>query len=85
MENDIYSRKYDYDDLKIAVVIADRFNCFNVSVDYETIANLTVTIRECWETAQKCGFLTEQEYAYIQHYANNYLDKYEDEIMEELK
>ena len=84
-EIDIYDLKYDYDDLKIAVCIADTFKDWNFCTDYEAIARLTAVIKCEWETNHIYGYLTGEEYAYIQKFATNYLDKNKNKIMEELK
>ena len=84
-EIDIYDLKYDYDDLKIAVCIADTFKDWNLCVDYEAIAGLVAHIKCEWEADHIYGYLTKEEYAYIQKFATNYLDKNKNKIMEELK
>ena len=84
-EIDIYDLEYDYDDLKIAVCIATSFKDWNFYVDYEDIAGLTAEIKCEWEAHRVWGCLTEEEYSYIQKFANNYLEKHKNEIMEELK
>lgn len=84
-EVDIYDLKYDYDDLKIAVCIAENFKDWNFNVDYEDIAGLTAQIKCEWEAHHMWGCLTQEEYAYIQKFANNYLQKHKNKIMEELR
>ena len=83
-EVDIYDLKYDYDDLKIAVCIADAFKDWKFCTDYEAIAGLTAVIKCEWEADYLWGCLTQEEGAYIQKFATNYLNKNKNKIMEEL-
>lgn len=84
-EIDIHDLKYDYDDLKIAVCIADKFRDWSFCVDYEDIAGLTAQIKCEWEMNHIYGCLTTEEYAYIQKFANRFLENHKNEIMEELR
>ena len=85
MELDIYSKKYDYDDLKIAVCVAEFLNNLKVSVDYEDIARITIAIKEKWYQLQSKGLLSEEEFAYIQKFAVDYLYENKIKIVEGLK
>ena len=82
---DIYSKEYDYDDLKIAICVAEYLNNVCVSADYEEIAKLTITIKNKWNELKTQGLLSKEEYAYIQRFAINYLHDNIIQIMEELK
>lgn len=84
-ELDVYNYKYDYDDIKIAIVIAETFKDWNVFCDYEDIAQLVIMIRDKWNEYQSHGWLQEEEYAYMQKWATNYLNENKTKIMEELK
>ena len=81
---DIYEEKYDYDDLKIAVCIADNLSEWKVVTSYEEIAGLTIKIRNMWKENQEKGLLTEEEFAYIQKFANRFIRENKYKIMEEL-
>lgn len=84
-ELDIYSKEYDYDDLKIAVCVAEFLSELKISADYEDIARITIVIKEKWQEFQKQGLLTEEEFAYIQKFAVDYLYENEMKIVEGLK
>lgn len=71
---DIYNRRYDYDDMKIAICIAD-FCKISPQLaeemeDFEDIISLAVDIKDKWQADTA---LTKDEYAHIQVYANRYL------------
>lgn len=83
-EIDIYDLKYDYDDLKIAVCIAEKFKEWEFRVDYEDIAGLTAKIKCEWESHCLWGCLTREERAYIQKFAMSFLETNKNKIMEEL-
>lgn len=82
MENTLLE-EYDYDDVKIAVVIAEAFKDWNIYCDFEEIALLVIKIKRKWQDSQKYGSLTKEEYVYIQKFARGYLNEHKDEIMEE--
>ena len=84
-EVDVYNHNYDYDEIKIAVVIAETFRIWNIICDYEHIALLTIMIKEKWKEWQPHGWLTEEEFAYVQKFAEHYLETYKNKIMEELE
>ena len=84
-ELDVYSRNYDYDDIKIAVVIAETFKDWCVICDYEYIATLIIKIKDKWKEYQPHGWLTEEEFAYMQKWAVNYLNENKNEIIGELR
>jgi hypothetical protein len=86
---EIYSKRYDYDDLKIAMVVQDYFkDCpieklqkFDFMVDYEDYVYLVNTIKEQWQ-AEKGKYENEEEadidgeeIGYIQVYAYRYLEE----------
>lgn len=81
----IYENDYDYDDIKVAVCIADRFKDWNLSADFEDIAQLVLLIKDNWCADRYEGCLTGEEFAYIQKYAYRFLDETKNKIMEELK
>lgn len=83
-EIDVYNYQYDYDDIKIAVVIAETFKDWNVFCDYEDVAQLVIMIKDKWKEYQPHGWLTEEEFAYMQKWAVNYLNENKVKIMEEL-
>lgn len=82
---DVYNYQYDYDDIKIAVVIAETFKDWNVFCDYEDVAQLVIMIKDKWKEYQPHGWLTEEEFAYMQKWAINYLNENKVKIMEELR
>lgn len=82
---DIYDNKYNYDDIKIAVVIAETFKDWNVYCDYEDIAQLVIMIRNKWKEYHLHGYLVEEEFAYMQKWATNYLNENKTKLMEELR
>ena len=73
MENDIYSRQYDYDDLKIAVCVSDYTTPFS-NIDFEDIAKLTIMIKNDYlKSLNDLGF---EQRGYVQKFANDWLDEY---------
>lgn len=77
---DIYSKTYDYEDMKLAVVVQDFFSthpqCKSpIPQDYEDIIYLTQDIKDNWLYEKRQGTLTEEEYAYIQTYAYKFLEE----------
>jgi hypothetical protein len=80
---DIYLKQYDYDEIKIAVVIAETFKDWKIVCDYEDIALLVITIREKWKEYQPLGYLTEEEFAYMQKWATSYLNENKEKIIKE--
>ena len=83
---DIYNRKYDYDDMKIAVCIGEFCNdnqCnrnLTATEDFDTIEDiieLAVEIKESWQREYDNHTLSQSEIGYIQEYAFRYLkEKY---------
>ena len=82
---DIYDRKYDYDDMKIAICIKDFYNYFEEKLkeyyeeflDFEDLITLAVEIKNNWQIDFDNGALTQNEIGYIQEYAFRYLkEKY---------
>ena len=73
---DIYEHLFDYDDLKIAIVVAECLNEKEADYTYEDIADLVIKIRKSWENEQKSLSLTKEEIGYIQAYAWKYMNKY---------
>lgn len=82
---DIYSKEYDYEDLKIAICVVEYLNNVCLSADYEDIVRITITIKDKWKELEAQGLLTEEEYAYIQRFAINYLHDNIIQIMESLR
>lgn len=76
MEN-IYSKKYDYDDIKIAACCVDFIH--NVKSlnypDYEELAQLVVFIKKSYNKNLKRKTLSFEEEGYIQKYAYNFLNQ----------
>lgn len=81
---DVYSYIYDYDDLKIAICVADYLNEWKVVTSYEEIVSLVIIIKNKWKEEQQLNLLTEEEFAYIQKFARRYIAENKIEIMEEL-
>lgn len=81
---DVYTKDYDYEDVKVAICVAEFVSERTLYFDFETVIKIAIRIREEWEKQQETGLLTEEEYAYIQAFAVNYLNANKDEIMEEL-
>ena len=82
---DIYNKKYDYDDMKIAICIKDFYNYFEEKLkeyyeeflDFEDLITLAVEIKNNWQIDYDNGALTQNEIGYIQEYAFRYLkEKY---------
>lgn len=83
---DIYNKKYDYDDMKIAICIGKFYNenqCnrnLTETEDFDTfedIITLAVEIKNNWQIDYDNGALTQNEIGYIQEYAFRYLkEKY---------
>ena len=74
----IYSRAYDYDDMKIALCIQDFLDNDNPDMqinfqDFEDIIELAIRIRKNYDKCNKEGTLTKEEQGYIQQFAYNYL------------
>lgn len=82
---DVYSYKYDYDDIKVAVVIAEMLKDWNRFCDYEDVAKLIIIIKDSWKELHSKGLLLEEEFAYMQKFAVNYMNEHKKQIMEELQ
>lgn len=72
--------KYDYEDMKLAIVVQDFFSthpqCKSaIPQDYEDIIYLTQDIKDNWLHEKGQRTLTEEEYAYIQTYAYRFLEE----------
>lgn len=74
---DVYSKHYDYEDLKIALVIHEKLSRIDAGCDYEDIARLTIAIKNAWKEQHKKRLLSREEYVYIQAFASRYLDELE--------
>lgn len=72
---DVYSKKYDYEDLKIAICVFERIEQFKQNWDYEDIARMTIQVKKAWKLRNKLKQLTQDEYAYIQIFAHRFLDE----------
>lgn len=72
----VYDRLFDYEDLKVAIVVSDYLKDKDNHFTYEDIASLVVKIRKSWENEQKSLSLTQEEIGYIQAYAWKYMTKY---------
>lgn len=73
---EIYERVFDYDDMKIAMLVQEFYAEYkSIMIDkeyenYEDLVNLCIEIRSAWEDSNE---LSEEEKAYIQCYAIRYL------------
>lgn len=77
---EIYEKTYDYEDMKLAIVVQDFFSthpqCKSpILQDYEDIIYLTQDIKDNWIHEKGQGTLTEEEYAHIQTYAYRFLEE----------
>ena len=72
----VYDRLFDYEDLKVAIVVSDYLKDKDNDFTYENIAEIVVKIRKSWENEQKSLSLTQEEIGYIQAYAWKYMTKY---------
>ena len=72
---DIYTKRYDYEDIKVAIVVAERLDKINAHWDYEDIVRYAIHIKNEWKKQEKQGKLSTEEYCYIQAFANRYLDE----------
>ena len=72
----IYNYVYDYEDIKLAIIISNfiRENDSETFYNYEDIANLVIKIRRAWDDTP-LEEMTEEENAYIQIFAQHYLEK----------
>lgn len=81
----IYDYEYDYDDIKIAVCVANRLSDWNLYADFEYIAQLVIFIKDNWCADEHNGILSEEDFGYIQNYAYKLLDEVKNKIMEDLR
>lgn len=82
---DIYSKEYDYEDIKVAICVAEYLGRLNRAVDYEDVVRITIKIKEKWCELEAKGLLTSEQCAYIQKFAVDYLYENTNKIMEELR
>ena len=77
-EIDVYEQTYDYDDMKIAIVIQDYLSLHKRDKlrTYEELIQLAYTIKQEWLKEYDNATLNEEERAYIQFYAYRYLDEH---------
>lgn len=77
-EIDVYEQTYDYDDMKIAIVIQDYLSLHKSDKlrTYEELIQLAYTIKQEWLKEYDNATLNEEERAYIQSYAYRYLDEH---------
>lgn len=80
-------KKFDYDDMKIAIATEEFYNSnkenlYNNEEDFETYENIIDLVKEIkneWNTQKYNTTLTREQYAYIQSFAYDYLiNKYLD-------
>lgn len=79
-------KKFDYDDIKIAICIQEFYDTHSKDIedeqdfqDYEDIITLVEEIKNNWLIDNSNSVLSQEEYAYIQNYAHKYLkEKYLD-------
>lgn len=73
-----YNKTFDYEDMKIAMVVQEFFD-YNQALfldngfeDYEDFIELCVEIRQAWDelNIETCE---REEYAYVQYFAEHYL------------
>ena len=75
-----YEKTFDYEDMKLAMVVQEFYNKhedkMNEYENYEDFINLCIEIRNAWNDLDM-GDYVEEEYAYIQYFAEMYLfDKF---------
>lgn len=81
MEREIicYDKTFDYEDMKIAMVVSEFINNHENDIpyqyleDYEDLINLCIEIKTKWLELSQEKALSLEEYAYIQFFADNYL------------
>lgn len=69
---DIYNRKYDYEDMKLAIFLTEQHLDLE---DYEDILHLLVKIKEDYN--KEFDHLSFEERGYIQKYAQNWLNEHD--------
>lgn len=82
---DVYTKDYDYEDVKVAICVANRLSDWNLYTDFEYIARLVIFIKDNWCVDKYDGNLSEEDFGYIQNYAYKLLDELKNKIMEELQ
>lgn len=79
MEKEIkcYEKTFDYEDMKIAITVSQFFDKHEAKMEYyetfEDLIQLCMEIKTKWLEFLGKGFLLQEEYAYIQCFAENYL------------
>lgn len=81
MEREIicYNKTFDYEDMKIAMVVSEFINNHENDIpyqcleDYEELINLCIEIKTKWLALSQEKALSLEEYAYVQFFAYNYL------------
>lgn len=77
MEKEIYDKKFDYEDMKVAMVVSDFYNDHEEEMSgyelFEDIIELCVEIRKAWNNLEKYKDCNIEEYAFIQFFAERYL------------
>lgn len=72
----IYERNFGYEDMKVAMVVNEFYIKHEKEManyeTYEDLIELCIKIRQEWEDLEQED-ATEEEYAYIQCFAENYL------------
>ena len=76
MKKEIYDKKFDYEDMKVAMVVSDFYNDHEEEMTgyelFEDIIELCIEIRKAWDDLEKQNCSVE-EYGYIQFFAERYL------------
>ena len=80
----IYEKHFDYEDMKIAMVVNQFFSDHEDALgsssapyyyeDYEDLVELCVEIRNEWNKLGIEQWCDREEYAYVQHFAEHYLN-----------
>lgn len=86
-DKEIYEKTYDYEDMKLAIVVQDFLDNFTEKpalIDYEDIIRITQEIKNSWEYKKDNRGLTEEEYAYVQAYAYRFLEENIEELIKEI-
>ena len=81
MEREIicYDKTFDYEDMKIAMIVSEFINKHENDIpyqyfeDYEDLINLCIEIKTKWLELSEEKALSQEEFAYVQYFAENYL------------
>ena len=79
MEREIicYDKTFDYEDMKIAIIVSqycEKYECLQAIYEtYEDLINLCTEIKTKWLELSKDKALCDEDYAYIQCFAESYI------------